>query len=259
MNWSKLFFSSEYLVTIEGPRQLNGTVRVAAVARSKESPEPLSIIEPDAREEIANVTDPRIRRAARGVVKIFYQDADVTRTCSGFLVSRQRIVTNHHCFHTQDVCDTAVAAIDYLGDGTPPPAQQSKCVKFLDADGDLDIAVLDFDANNIPASIEPFRLAGQSPPQQQALNIIQFPSNEPKKISAIDCGAITNPVDGYATNSDFTHRCDTVLGASGSPVLDHAFQVVGLHHLGINGLPLNRAVRIEPIQVWLQSKGLLGQ
>lgn len=258
--WSKLFSSSEYLVTIEGPPQPNGTVRVAAVARAKESPEPLSIIEPDAREEIAKVTDPRVRKAARGVVKIFYQDGDVTRSCSGFLIGRQRIVTNHHCFHSQDVCDTAVAAIDYLGDGTAPPTQQSKCVKFLGADGDLDISVLDFDANNIPASIEPLRLAGKSPlPEQQVLQIIQFPSNEPKKISACDCLAVVNPVDGYAKDSDFTHRCDTVLGASGSPVLDHNFQVVGLHHLGINGVPLNRAVRIEPIQDWLQSKGLLGQ
>lgn len=253
--WSKLFSSDQYVVKVKGSAQADGTLVVAAVARSADEPEPLSIIGDDDRTKISDETNPDIRRIARSVVKVFFQDADITRTCSGFFIAKQRIITNHHCLHSQDVCKTATVAINYLDEGIPPPVQQSRCVRFLGADADLDITVLELDAN-VPADIQSLKLATQSPLHGQALLLPQFPSQQPKLISTIGCKAEGNPVDGYIKDSDFTHRCDTVEGASGSPVLNLAYEVVGLHHLAISDVQFNRAVRIEPIQLWLKSKGL---
>ncbi len=50
--------------------------------------------------------------------------------------------------------------------------------------------------------------------------------------------------------TDFEHRCDTLGGSSGSPVLDRAsLNVVGLHHLGFleGDTPVNRAVLIADV------------
>lgn len=253
--WSKLFSSDQYVVRVKGPAQADGVLAVAAVARSADEPEPLSIIGDDDRTKIADATNQNIRRIARSVVKVFFQDADITRTCSGFFISKQRIITNHHCFHSMEVCKTATVAVNYLDEGIPPTSQQSRCVRFLGADADLDITVLELDAS-ITSNIQPLKLASQSPQHGQALLLPQFPSQQPKLISTRGCEAENNPVDGYIKDSDFTHRCDTVEGASGSPVLNLSFEVVGLHHLAISDVPFNRAVRIEPIHLWLKSEGL---
>jgi V8-like Glu-specific endopeptidase len=254
-NWTKLFSSNQYVVRVTGPAQIDGAVAVAAVVRSTDEPEPLSIIGNDERTKIADSADQDILRVARSVVKVFFQDVDITRTCSGFLISKQRIITNHHCFHSQEVCKTATVAFDYLDDGTPPPSKQIRCMKFLNGDADLDITVLELDAS-IPADIQPLKLAKQSPLKGQALHLPQFPAQQPKLISSIGCMVEENPISGYAKDSDFSHTCDTVEGASGSPVLNPDLEVVGLHHLAISDVPFNRAVRIEPIKDWLQSKGL---
>jgi hypothetical protein len=76
---------------------------------------------------------------------------------------------------------------------------------------------------------------------------VQQPGGQPKQISKIKYTAKAVPVNGRASETDFTHTCDTVGSSSGSPVFNEAGQVVGLHHYGFGSggeWNENRAIRI---------------
>jgi V8-like Glu-specific endopeptidase len=247
--WSRMVPGNFVKVRAQGPRQPNGaTVRIERISRSVEPPQALSIIGGDGRERITAITDPNILSAGRAVAKLLFQVQAQTASCTAFLISPTRMVTNEHCIATAEACTTAVVLFDYDTVSMVAPEKQRRCTAIRQTDQMLDYTVFDLDQ---PAeqSIRPLSFAASSPVNGANLLVIQHPGGEPKQLSRDGCSAVTNPVAGNAADTDFTHGCDTLGGSSGSPMLDASFRVVGLHHFGKGGdQPLhNRAVRIEPI------------
>jgi endonuclease G len=202
------------------------------------------------------VTDPAVKAAARAVVKLFIQEGDLTESCTGFLIGPQMVMTNQHCLATAADCANTVALFDYDTSTMVPASQQRRCRKVEHSSQTYDYTTFDLDGPSDP-TITALSFGAHSAVDGQALTVIEHPGGEPKQVSYTHCTANHDPVNGYGTNSDFTHTCATLTGASGSPMLDASMKVVGLHHLGQTDDEriYNRAVRIEPIITELNTPG----
>lgn len=238
------------------------------IAYQSEAGAPLSTYGEDRKEPIrAHLDDPVIAAAQGPVAKLLFMRDGMPRVCSGFLISNDQLMTNHHCVSDQSTCDTTIALFGYqvTADGRLAAGKQYECLD-VPADKrnhDLDFAVLTL-AGSPGVEWGRLNLAAEDPatvdPEAKdtdalGLAIIQHPSGYPKMISVRGCGATQVPVDGRAPGSDFAHRCDTLGGSSGSPVLDLEGRVVGLHHYGFGdgegqagAWAENRAVRMALIR-----------
>lgn len=231
---------------------------------------PLSITEPDTRwlvsslppDAPANVKAkwPDIQNMAKAVARIrFIGDDGIGYFCTGFMVSKDLMLTNDHCMKSKSEIRSALLDFDYLATvGTPRTEQISKEVARSE---NLDYALYRLKRK---VDVAPLRLAAANAPavgDKQQLLIIEHPAGEPKQVSFLDCIVRGTDVVGVAPGemSDFGHRCDTLGGSSGSPVLDGlgSGQVAGLHHFGFTpGVtdPVNQAVRIQLIRNDLAAK-----
>jgi hypothetical protein len=99
---------------------------------------------------------------------------------------------------------------------------------------------------------QPLAVSDEDPSSGMPLYVVQHPNGDPKRVSRNDCSVDEVSVAGRGmANTDFSHRCDTLGGSSGAPVVSLAtHKVVGLHHLGFEEdsvMRLNRAVHIKQI------------
>lgn len=248
--WTKIIPGNAYSLSVTGPSQAPGSsVTVWRVLRSIEPPTALSIVNGfDDRKPITQVADPLVKAAARAVVKLFIQEGDLTESCTGFLIGPQIVMTNRHCLATAADCANTVALFDYDTSTMVPASQQRRCRQVEHSSQTYDYTTFDLDSPPDP-TINALSFGTQSAVDGQALTVIEHPGGEPKQVTYTHCTASHDPVNGYGANSDFTHTCATLTGASGSPMLDASMKVVGLHHLGQTDDEriYNRAVRIEPI------------
>jgi len=182
--------------------------------------------------------------AARAVVKLMVPRCEqgqkiltpdpVIYLGTGWLLTPQLLVTNHHVVNARNENEAPAAPADLLLQGTSTVAtfdyddenQQgtSVSVTAVEAwDATLDYAVL-----RIPDSGRaPLRLAG-APIQKDAnqhvpVNVIQHPRGISKRY------AIRNNLVSAITDTDVRYFSDTERGSSGSPVLDDGWRVVALH------------------------------
>ena len=101
-------------------------------------------------------------------------------------------------------------------------------------------------------SRQPLAVSDESLVEGMLLYVVQHPNGEPKRVSRNDCSVDKVSIAGRGMGiTDFSHRCDTLGGSSGAPVVSLAnHKVVGLHHLGFDEdsvMRLNRAVHIKRI------------
>ncbi|MDB5554259.1 MAG: V8-like Glu-specific endopeptidase [Rhizobium sp.] len=224
-------------------------------------PDPqLSIFDNDDRENFADITDPLLKVTGGSVVFLAFMDEEGTpRVCSGFLINPTMIMTNDHCVNTAAKCSTTTVVFDYLMvDGVITMGKQRRCVAVRDALTALDFAVIEMDQPVTDAA--PIALAETDAAPDVPAFLVQHPGGEHKQLSQLGCQSVDALAPGLdpVQITDFTHRCDTLGGSSGSPVIVAAgdgagkrFCVTGLHHLGFDAfgayLTKNRAVKISLI------------
>lgn len=204
-------------------------------------------------EEIIKYKDePRIFTPSRAVAKLVFSANGKSYSCSGFLVAEDRFLTNQHCIDRKETCErNAVAIFGYeLTDTGLNPGEQFECLELIDVDAALDVAL-------IRLAKAPGRKYGWLPLTRRDISegeqtyLIQHPNGETKQIARKQCFVSTLRAEGSTADTDIGHQCDTVGGASGSPLLGKDFKVVGVHHLGFSLVGRwkaeNRAIQIGKV------------
>jgi V8-like Glu-specific endopeptidase len=214
---------------------------------------------PELEEIIKYRNEPQIFVPSHAVAKLVFSSNGKTYTCSGFLVSEDNFLTNQHCIDRKETCvDNAVAIFGYeLTDAGLAEGEQFECVELLGSDAALDFALIKL--GSMPGKKYGWlELSNRTVEQDEQTYLIQHPGGEPKQIARKQCSVSTLSAEGINPGTDLGHQCDTVGGASGSPLLGKDFKVVGLHHLGFSSVGRwkseNRAVQIGKLMERLTLK-----
>lgn len=251
--WTGMLSSGTVTVSLLAATRPDGRFKIDRIAYQQEQGAALSITEPDKRQHIALFDNrPVIWAAQAAVGRISFISGNALKVCTGFMVSKDMLVTNHHCVPTNAICQTTTVVFGYqlTRQGEMQSGQQYKCAAVLEANYNYDYALLRMsDSPGTSTGMLTFNTAGVAGGQQ--LYVIQHPAGQPKQISEDDCKVVAPTEDGRTSGSDFSHLCDTLGGSSGSPVLNEMGQVVGLHHYGFaDGIywKQNRAIRAAPVK-----------
>ncbi|KAA3620669.1 MAG: serine protease [Proteobacteria bacterium] len=266
--WTVAVTGDHAQIVVEGDRVPDGfQIVFDKIAYQTEAGAPLSTYGNDRKQPIRDYLDDRIvSEIQSAVAKLLFIKDGLPRVCTGFLFENDLLLTNHHCISDQATCDTAVALFGYqvTPDGRLEAGEQYECLNIDDekVDYELDYAVVRLARSPGMvwghlelAGVDPVSAAADASDEENlGLFVVQHPAGYPKMISYKGCGSTAAPVDGRSPGSDFTHRCDTLGGSSGSPIVDLQGRVVGLHHYGFgdgegqaDAWHENRAVRMSRI------------
>ncbi|MFG2294258.1 trypsin-like peptidase domain-containing protein [Streptomyces sp. NPDC048603] len=160
---------------------------------------------------------------------------------TGWMITPDLLVTNHHVVNARkrtaderpvaDPADLLLQAVnsrsrfDYLTEEDLDTDGEVGAGELVASDEELDFAILRLAAGAPPRpflriATEPLRVTPDLP---VAVNIIQHPGGEPKRI------ALRNNLVFEADDRDLKYFTDTRGGSSGSPVLTDDWTVVALH------------------------------
>lgn len=230
-------------------------IRIDLVAAIRPGPVPLSIVGSDERTPIG-MHDSWVQAIGRAVARLrFIGDDRKIYNCTGFLITDEVMLTNEHCISSE--AELRSALVDFDFDTRIAETTFTRLSELIAHDHDLDYALVRLSAP-LPDR-GPLRFGDAGVEADEALLIVQHPGGEPKQVSIEDCRVERVLVVGRGgTDTDFTHRCDTLGGSSGSPVISlRTRQVVGLHHLGFEDADaelFNRAVHIDRVRAHLPAE-----
>ncbi|HVJ81903.1 MAG TPA: serine protease, partial [Planctomycetia bacterium] len=156
---------------------------------------------------------------------------------TGFLVSPQLLMTNHHVFKNRDMAARSTLELAYqIAAGARRPEQKSFVVRpdrFFLNDAELDFALVAVEPENSEgAKLADFGHLPLIADEGKAiigdpLNIVQHPAGRLKQVVLRENG-LEKVLDLFLHD-----RGDTEPGSSGSPVFNDQWEVVGLHHSGV--------------------------
>lgn len=221
---------------------------------------------------------------ARAVGRLRYFDKAIQKTAyaTGFMVSPELMMTNHHVFPVADaagfaeVIDDAMLEFDYELDMDGKPAativHALDPAAFLHTSKDLDLALV---------AVRPLDVSGRHQLSERGylvLNgnlgkagtgdfatIIQHPDGEQKQIALRNNEIIDNTLADV-----IIYKSDTAQGSSGAPVFNNEWQLIALHSAGVakknsDGKYLDKDDQIIPVAggrideariVWLANRGV---
>lgn len=193
----------------------------------------------------------RVKQLGKAVARLrFMLSGEGQATCTGFLVGGRLLLTNQHCISNEQERQSTLVDFDYDAEGSPVAGIRVEAI--VAADAGLDYSLLRLDADPPTGAgrlyFAPPDWAWSPSPGPHPLLIVQHPSGSPKHASIADCQLAGLDRVGVLPGDrcDFGHRCDTMSGSSGSPVMDwRTGLVVGLHHFGFvagSPDPVNQAV-----------------
>lgn len=171
----------------------------------------------------------KARTAATSVAFIHVRHGRKQWTGTGFLITEDLLLTNHHILPEADHAEGAVYRMNYQDhpDGTPDSPQDYRTADRVlhVANEELDYAIVELAES--PGKVWGFlRPASTTPALGDRVNIIQHPGGQPKQIALQD-----NFVE-YTDRNIIQYVTATLPGSSGSPVLDDDWEVCALHHGG---------------------------
>jgi endonuclease G, mitochondrial len=221
---------------------------------------------------------------ARAVGRIRYFDKREHKTAfaTGFMVSPEIMMTNHHVFPVDDVAgfvamaDDATIEFNYEFDVSgklgEPVVHALDPNAFFHSSKDLDLALV---------AVRPPDISGRHQLSQQgylvlngdlgkagigeSATIIQHPDGQQKQIALRSNEVVDNSLADV-----IVYKSDTAQGSSGAPVFNSEWQVIALHSAGVakkdqQGNYLDKDDKIIPIiqgsidearVVWLSNRGV---
>lgn len=200
-------------------------------------------------------------RAARAACRIQVRNlfGQVVGYGTGFMVSPTLLLTNNHVLETFDYCRRSLAEFNFEDDETFVP-KESKTFplepeRFFYTSVDLDftlVAVRPTATDGTPLSDFGYlRLRSESGKSLigEFLTIVQHPNGATKQVALRENKLID--VLPY-----FVHySTDTLPGSSGSPVFNDQWEVVALHHAGVQKRDRLGRVLAKNGRVWKPSMG----
>ncbi|MCR6476096.1 DNA/RNA non-specific endonuclease [Variovorax sp. ZS18.2.2] len=221
---------------------------------------------------------------SRAVGRVRYFDKSERKTAytTGFMVSPELMMTNHHVFPVEDAAGFAALAedaaiefdyeFDALGRHRESIVHALDPATFLHTSSELDLALV---------AVRPLDQTGRRPLSDHGhlvLNgnigkagegdyatIIQHPDGQEKQIALRDNEIIDNKQSDV-----LIYKSDTAQGSSGAPVFNNEWQVIALHSAGVakkdgQGHYLDKDDQVIPIVndridearvVWLSNRGV---
>jgi hypothetical protein len=192
--------------------------------------------------------DPWVIDMGKSVARIIFSATDGnTYGCTGFLVTADLMLTNHHCIATQKDMNSAIVDFDY--DSATSAIERVKFSRIELTDQALDYSFVRLRESQLRT---PLLLSTAGVMTDEELLVIQHPEAGTKLVSRVGCRVLDPEISGEGAElTDFSHFCDTLGSSSGSPVISFDRQaIVGLHHLTFDqdNLELaNKAVKLELI------------
>ena len=149
--------------------------------------------------------------------------------CTASIISQRYIMTNSHCFPSRDRVVRGSLLMDFYSEDNDRDTRRFEIATApAEVNAELDYAIVEV-RGNPSASFGTVRLDPRDPQPGESLLIIHHPMGLPKHMTRGGCRAYQPAVDG----TDIRHRCDTLPGSSGSPILAEATgRMVGLHYGG---------------------------
>jgi V8-like Glu-specific endopeptidase len=202
-------------------------------------------------------------RCAASVVRLgTFTRKDEAFLATGFVIAPNTILTNHHALH--DESGERIKQVDiwfnYELDAAGRPRDVDRYegdVESIVGDPAHDWAIVrsrkPFKGNYPALSIRPSKPVTTG----DFVYIVQHPAGRPKKI-----GLLHNEVVSV-TQDRVQYLTDTLPGSSGSPVCNDLWQVVALHHRGLDGgmetgaARKNQGIHIDRVVEGLAARGII--
>jgi formylglycine-generating enzyme required for sulfatase activity len=151
--------------------------------------------------------------------------------CTASIISTRYIITNNHCFpEGQGAVRQASLLMDFYSEDNEASARRFEVRAVpVERNADLDYAIVEV-SGNPSSTFGRVALEPRDPEPGESLLIIHHPMGMPKHMTRGGCRAHA-PVAVQGT--DIRHRCDTLPGSSGSPILSEGSgRMIGLHYGG---------------------------
>ena len=169
--------------------------------------------------------------ASRSVVYIEVRDKGKAWSGTGFMVSRNLLLTNHHVIMDPTLVLNSIFRFNYQEDIAHNPQickdYRARPNGIYHSDKALDYTLVELigDPGDEWGTLT---VTTRLPQIEQRVNIIQHPEGLPKQIS------MQNNFVKYVNPKKLHYVTSTLPGSSGSPVFNDRWEVVALHHAGGN-------------------------
>jgi hypothetical protein len=100
-------------------------------------------------------------------------------------------------------------------------------VEPLASDNGLDFSLVPL-LDPVPVDVLPVSIARADVLPGERLTMVHHPAGLPKKLTQYGCRATST----LSAETNLRHRCDTLPGSSGAPILNANREIVGTHHTG---------------------------
>ncbi len=176
--------------------------------------------------------DDPLRRLTRAVgrLDLLVEDSSgqFTTTCTGTIVNDGKaVLTASHCIPGFDgrVIEASILLDFYDADsdtirlrlGTEPMAN----------DNGLDFSLVPL-LDPVPSDVVPVSISRADVLAGERLTMVHHPAGMAKKLTQYGCRAAST----LTAETNLRHRCDTLPGSSGAPILNANREIVGTHHTG---------------------------
>ncbi|WP_210211515.1 SUMF1/EgtB/PvdO family nonheme iron enzyme, partial [Azospirillum griseum] len=162
-----------------------------------------------------------------------------TGSCTASIISRDYILTNHHCVPGKDEASRPVRALllmNYYDETrSDETVRYDVDIRPVETSQWPDYSILRV-AGNPAARFGALTLPVTAPLPSEPLIMFHHPLGQPMVLSAKGCRVGARPIDG---DGQLIHYCDTDQGSSGAPILDmNGSRLIGLHYAGNTGFNL---------------------